>query len=124
MSAGSTGEQGDRIFLRGYRRLVEIGILEEEHGEPQALRFDITLEVAGAGGASDEIEGVVSYTSLVEAIEAVATGPRLNLLETFAERLAERCLAEPRARRVDLRIEKLERLPGGAVYGVELARTQ
>ncbi|HUF56401.1 MAG TPA: dihydroneopterin aldolase [Thermohalobaculum sp.] len=114
-------EARDRIFLHGYGREVEIGVLEEERGVRQRLMFDIELEVA-APAARDDVGEVVSYVTLVEAVEAVADGPRLDLVETFAERVAERCLADPRAARVHVRIAKLDRLAGGARFGVAITR--
>lgn len=111
------------IFLSGYRRDVEIGVLAEEYGTKQGLLFDIEVTIAeGPGG--DEIDQVISYDSLVEAVEAVAEGPRLQLLETFAERLAERCLADPRAKAVRITIAKLDRLREGGRLGVLIVRTR
>ena len=46
---------------------------------------------------------------------------RLNLLETLAERIADRILIEPQAIRVFVRIEKLDRGPGA--LGVEIVRS-
>jgi dihydroneopterin aldolase len=113
----------DRIFVSNYVREMELGAFPDERGTTQRVRFDIALEVArGAAPLEDRPAGVVSYDDLVEAIEAVAAGPRANLVETLAERLAELCLVDPRARRVHLRIEKLDRLPGGAGLGIELVR--
>lgn len=111
----------DRIFLHGYVREVEIGVLEAERGVRQRLLFDIELEVTAAP-ARDDVAEVVSYVALVEAVEAVAEGPRLDLVETFAERVAERCLTDPRAARVHVRIAKLDRLEGGARFGVAITR--
>jgi 7,8-dihydroneopterin aldolase/epimerase/oxygenase len=113
----------DRIFVSNYVREMELGAFAEERGTTQRVRFDIVLEVArGATPLEDRPAGVVSYDDLVEAIESVAGGPRANLVETLAERLAELCLVDPRARRVHLRIEKLDRLPGGAGLGIEIVR--
>lgn len=120
MTSGDAAAR-DRIFLRDYLREVEIGVLEEEHGVGQRLAFDIELEVRTAP-ARDEMGEVVSYVSLVDAVEELADGPRLQLLETFAERLAERCLADPRAVRVHVRIAKLDRLEGGARFGIAITR--
>ena len=113
----------DRIFVANYVREMELGAYPSERGTTQRVRFDITLEVArGAAPLEDRPAGVVSYDDLVEASEAVAAGPRANLVETLAERLAELCLVDPRARRVHLRIEKLDRLPGGGGLGLEIVR--
>jgi 7,8-dihydroneopterin aldolase/epimerase/oxygenase len=113
----------DRIFVSNHVREMELGAYADERGRTQRVRFDIVLEVdRGRSPLEDRAAGVVSYDDLVEAIEAVVTGPRANLVETLAERLAELCLVDPRARRVHLRIEKLDRLPGGAGLGIEIVR--
>lgn len=112
----------DRIFLSNFVRSVEVGVFEEEHGVQQRLRFDLTVDVTPrARGAADEVETVMSYDLLVQAVEDLASGPRMNLLEVFAERLAERCLSYPAARKVEIRIAKLDRLED-AELGVEIVR--
>lgn len=123
MSNSTIGLPPDRIFLKNYVREMEIGAYPDERGTTQRLRFDITLEV-GQGGTpvDDNYTRVVNYEDLVEAIETLAQGPRMNLIETFAERLAELALVDPRGRRVHIKIQKLDRLPGDAVYGVEIVR--
>ncbi|HET7409038.1 MAG TPA: dihydroneopterin aldolase [Paracoccaceae bacterium] len=123
MSDSDSGLPPDRIFLSNYVREMEIGAYPGERGSTQRLRFDITLEVARGGmPVGDDYTRVINYEDLVEAIETLARGPRMNLVETFAERLAELALVDPRARRVHIRIEKLDRLPGDAAYGIEIVR--
>ena len=118
-----TDPQADRIFLRGYNREVEIGAYTEEFGVTQRVRFDIVLEVTrNTAHIDDQVGRVINYDDLIEAIEGLIAGPRISLLETFAERLAQLCLIDPRARRVHIRIEKLDRLPGGATLGCEISR--
>lgn len=126
LDAGPVAEAelpADRIFLRNYIRKVEIGAYSEEVGVTQKLRFDIVLEVTRNTAHIDDRAGrVINYDDFIEAIDQVATGPRINLLETFAERVAQLCLIDPRARRVHIRIEKLDRLPDGATLGCEISR--
>ena len=112
----------DRIFLSNYVREIDIGAYAEERGVLQRVRFDVTLEVArNTAHIDDNQYRVVSYDDLVAAIEALIDGPRMNLLETFAEALAHRVLVDPRARRVQIRIEKLDRLDGAGL-GIEIVR--
>lgn len=119
-----TAQPADRIFLSNYVREIEIGAYAEEHGVTQRVRFDVALEVTrNTAHIDDRAARVVSYDDLVGAIEALIAGPRMNLLETFAERLASMCLIDPRARRVHIRIEKLERL-NGAGLGIEITRVR
>jgi dihydroneopterin aldolase len=113
----------DRIFLSNYVREIEIGAYREEHGVTQRVRFDIVLEVTrNTAHLDDRVGRVVNYDDLWEAIEEIASAERINLVETFAERLASTLLVDPRARRVTIRMEKLDRLPGGATLGCEITR--
>ena len=114
----------DRIFLSNYIRDVEIGAFKEERDVTQRVRFDVVLEVArNTAHIDDKAARVVSYDELVGSIEELIAGERMNLLETFAERLAAMCLVDPRARRVHIRIEKLDRLQGGGL-GVQITRSR
>ncbi|MEM0924322.1 MAG: dihydroneopterin aldolase [Pseudomonadota bacterium] len=116
-------EPPDRIFLADYVTEIEIGAYREEVGIVQRLRFNITLEVArNMAHLDDRVGRVINYDDLIEAIHDIAAGERITLLETFAEKLASTVLIDPRARRAHIRIEKLDRLPGGATLGVEITR--
>ena len=122
--AQDTAVPADRIFLSNYVRDFEIGAFSEEHGVTQRVRFDVTVEVArNTAHIDDTVPRVVSYDEIVNAIEELIAGARINLLETFAERLAQKCLADPRARRAHIRIEKLDRLDGAGL-GVEITRVR
>lgn len=121
--AGSAPRPADRIFLRGLVREVEIGVHQHEHGVRQRLSFDVTVEVGRfPAGLADDFRKVVNYETFVHAIDRIAAGPRVQLVETFAERLAAACLEDARVVAVHVRIEKLDVLPGGAAFGVEITR--
>jgi len=118
-------QPADRIFLSNYVREIEIGAYAEERGVTQRVRFDVTLDVTrNTAHVDDRVGRVFNYDDLVQGIETLADGERINLLETFAERLAQALLIDPRARRVHLRLEKLDRLPGGATLGCEITRVR
>ncbi len=113
----------DRISLRDYVRVAEIGAFQEERGVEQRLRFNLVVEVGQPPTPlADDVDRILSYDALVEAIDLSLAEERLSLLETLAERIAERLLGEPRARRVFVRIEKLDR--GPFALGVEIERVR
>ncbi|MGE4611538.1 MAG: dihydroneopterin aldolase [Paracoccaceae bacterium] len=113
----------DRISVRDYLREVEIGAFQAERGVTQRIRFNVVLEVARTRAAqSDDVDKVISYDTIVEAIELQLSTERINLLETLAERIAERCLEDRRVARAFVRIEKLDRIPG--TLGIEIVRAQ
>ncbi|TFL19606.1 dihydroneopterin aldolase [Jannaschia formosa] len=114
----------DRIALREHVRDVEIGAFQQERGVTQRVRFDIVCEVMldAEAVAGDDVDGILSYDTLIDAVSAELAAERVNLLETLAERIAARVLAQPRAARVFVRIDKLDR--GPHVLGVEIVRSR
>lgn len=109
----------DRISLTDHVRSVEIGAFESERGVTQRLAFDVAVEVAPVE-AGDDVDRILSYDRIAEAIDGALADGRVALLETLAEGVAGRILAEPQALRVLLRIRKLDRGPGA--LGVEIVR--
>jgi len=123
--AEGTAEDGplDRISLRDHVVEVEIGAFQQERGTTQRIRFNIVVEVRPqTGPMDDDVDRILSYDRVTEAIAHELAAERLNLLETLAERVAERILLEPQAMRVFVRIEKLDRGPGA--LGVEIVRSR
>jgi dihydroneopterin aldolase len=80
------------------------------------------VEVGRSGPLNDDVDRILSYDRITEAIAAELAMVRLNLLETLAEGVAQRILAEPQADRVFLRIEKLD--IGPYALGVEIVRAR
>ncbi|MDA5093516.1 dihydroneopterin aldolase [Aliiroseovarius sp. KMU-50] len=113
----------DRISVRDHTVEVEIGAFQAERNVTQRVRFSVVVEVAPSTGAdTDDVDDILSYDAVTEAITAELEAERLNLLETLAERIADRILSEPQPLRVFVRIEKLDRGPGK--LGVEIVRSR
>jgi len=111
----------DRISMTDHRREVEIGAFQAERGVTQTVQFDVVVEVdTRAEQAIDDVDRILSYDTIVEAIDAALAAERVNLLETLAARIADRILAHPLAARCIVRIGKLDR--GPYVLGVEILR--
>lgn len=114
-----------RLFVRDLIVEAEIGVHAHETGRRQRVRLNLDLDVDETGSpASDDIGSVVSYEPLVEAARALAAAGHVNLVETLAERLAARCLQDPRVRLARVRVEKLDVFPDAAAVGVEIERGQ
>lgn len=113
----------DRISLRDHVVEADIGAFQKERGHKQRLRFNVVVEVRPVTEPlEDDVDRILSYDRITEAIAAELAAERLNLLETLAERVAERILAEPAAMRAFLRIEKLD--VGPYALGVEIVRSR
>ena len=111
----------DRISIRDYIKEVEIGAFQVERDLTQRVKFNVVVEVSDASSSSsDDVDDILSYDMIIEAIDEQLNFERLNLLETLADRVSEQILSHQQAIRVFIRIEKLDRIPGS--LGVEIVR--
>ncbi len=121
--ATARGGPLDRLSVRDHLVEVEIGAFQAERGTTQRVCFNVVVEIEPLpADLDDDVDRILSYDRVTEAIAFELAAERLNLLETLAERVAERILAEPQAVRVFVRIEKLDRGPGA--LGVEIVRSR
>lgn len=112
----------DCIFVRDYVIDCNIGVYAEEKGVTQKVRLSIDAHLArDVRSTKDEMVEVPSYTDIIDAIAAITSTGHINLVETFAERIAEHVLRDKRIASIFIRIEKLER---GPIRGVEIFRTR
>jgi dihydroneopterin aldolase len=108
-----------KVFVRGLKVDAEIGVYDHEYGRLQALIVDVELDVAASH--FERLGDTVNYETIGEAARAIVAEGRMDLVETFAERLAQACFADPRVTRARVRVEKPSALaPHAAAAGVEI----
>jgi len=95
---------------------ANIGVHDHEIGRQQALLIDATLDVLPP--EEDRIGETFDYTHVASLAEKLGQ-EHITLIETFARRLAEACLAHPRVERADIFVCK----PGALSTGLAGART-
>ncbi|MCB1484963.1 MAG: dihydroneopterin aldolase [Hyphomicrobiaceae bacterium] len=113
-------EIGDTIFVKDFIVDCNVGVYAEEQGVTQKVAFTVEARLAPeVHSVDDAMVEVPSYADIIDFIVGLARGGHINLVETFAERIAENFLADPRIVAVRVRLEKLER---GPQRGVEIVR--
>ena len=117
----SVAQARDRVFVHDLVLDVEIGVYTHEKGVTQRVRFSVDVDVLPATVAlEDDIARAFDYDTIIHGIKDIIAEGHINLVETLAERIAEHCLAHPRASSVHVTIEKLDKEPGA--LGVEIVR--
>lgn len=100
----------DRIRLVGLSARGHHGVLPFEREEGQLFTVDVTLELGARGTAvaavTDSLDDAVDYAAVASAVVAVIEGEPLNLLETLADRIAERVLSFPRVLGAQITVHK------------------
>lgn len=113
-------EIGDVIFVHNFIVDCNVGVYAEEKGVTQKMCFSVEARLAkDVFSINDEMAEVPSYTDIIDFIATLARGGHINLVETFAERIAAHILSDKRIIAVRVALEKLER---GPRRGVEIVR--
>ncbi|MEQ9331429.1 dihydroneopterin aldolase [Thalassobaculum sp.] len=126
--AGSDLDTGvaDELYVVRLRGLVvdfRIGIHPHERDGAQRVRVDVTVDaVRPDGGFREDYRRVYCYERLAAGIRALAGGGHIGLVETLAERIAELAMADPRARRAEVTVDKLDVFPDAEGAGVTVTR--
>ncbi len=108
-----------RVFVTGLKVQAEIGVYKHEIGRVQPLVVDVELDVPTAG--ADRLADTLNYETILTAARDIAAQGHIELVETFAERLARACLADPRVTQARVRVEKpLALAPDAVGAGVEI----
>ncbi len=112
-----------RMFVRDMALDCLIGVHRYERDGRQRVRINLSLDVIETGPVErDRLSEVVNYDTLVVRIRALAEDGHVNLVETFAERIAAICLEDRRVRRAVIRVEKLDVFDDAESVGVEIER--
>lgn len=110
---------GAKIFVRGLKIEAEVGVYAHERGMTQPLIVDVELDVTTVH--AERLSQTVNYETIAAAARELAAEGHIELVEMFAERLADRCLADPRVTRARVRVEKpLALAPEAQAAGVEI----
>jgi dihydroneopterin aldolase len=97
----------DTIALTGLRVRGHHGVFDFERERGQDFVVDVVLELdLGPAARSDEVADTVHYGELADGLAEIVAGDPVNLIETLADRLAVRCLADPRVGAATVTVHK------------------
>jgi dihydroneopterin aldolase len=113
----------DTIFIHDLRVDTRIGVYEWERHLPQTVRLDVELglpsdKVFRSGDFADALD----YAAVVERLRSLAADHPHQLLERFAQAIADIVLGEFNAPWVRVRVAKLAPIKGVKELGVAIER--
>lgn len=84
----------DRILICGMDCIASIGVTSEERTVPQRLSIDLEMWVdSSRPAATDSLKDAVDYDKVARLVGEICQIGPYHLIETLAERIAERVLA-------------------------------
>ena len=123
-----SGEQGaahSKLIIRDLKIDMEIGVYAEELNTKQCVLLNIEMDVEPyQNWQKDDILDVICYDQTVQKIQKLAASKHFNLVEFFAEEIAQMCLQDQRCHKVLVRVEKLEAIAETKSVGIEITRQQ
>lgn len=113
----------DTIFIQDFRVETRIGVYDWERKLPQTVRLDIELglpseDVFRSGNFADALD----YSMVVKRLQVFARDHPHQLLERFAQAIADIVLGEFNAPWVKVRVAKLAPVRGVRELGVAIER--
>ncbi|EGH42077.1 dihydroneopterin aldolase [Pseudomonas syringae] len=113
----------DRVFIEGLEVDTVIGAYDWERGIRQCLRLDLSFAWDNRpAAAGDDLSKALDYVSVSTRIQAFAEQAQFQLVETFAERLAEVLMGEFNIPWLRLKLTKPGAVAAAAGVGVEIER--
>ena len=111
------------IFIHDLRVETRIGIYEWEKHVAQTVRLDIDLGLASdAVFRTGDFADALDYAAVVKRLQAFAADHPHQLLERYAQAIAELLMNEFGAPWVKVRVAKLAAIPGVKELGVVIER--
>jgi dihydroneopterin aldolase len=113
----------DRVFIEGLEVDTVIGAYDWERDIRQCLRLDLSFAWDNRpAAADDDLSKALDYASVSTRIIEFAGQARFELVETFAERLAQTLMSEFQIPWLRLRLTKPGAVSAAAGVGVEIER--
>ncbi|RMO95373.1 Dihydroneopterin aldolase [Pseudomonas syringae pv. philadelphi] len=113
----------DRVFIEGLEVDTVIGAYDWERGIRQCLRLDLSFAWDNRpAAAEDDLSKALDYASVSARIQAFAEQAQFQLVETFAERLAEVLMSEFHIPWLRLKLTKPGAVAAASGVGVEIER--
>lgn len=99
----------DRVALRGLRARGHHGVFAHEREKGQTFVVDLVLGLDTApAAAGDDLTKTVHYGVVAEEVVDLVTGEPVDLIETLAQRIADRCLEHQAVQEVEVTVHKPE----------------
>lgn len=113
----------DLIFIEGLRGQTVIGIHHTELHDPQPVVIDLHAGVPRARACdTDRIADTIDYGVVRERLQRLLVEHRLQLLEAFAEAIADILIGEFRASWVRVKVVKPRKFDDVESVGVQIER--
>ena len=110
------------VFINRLAVEASIGIHPHERENKQTIWLTIDAGVLEDSATPEAIGDVVCYEDMCRIATALASDGHIDLVETLAERIADRLMEDPRLVQIRVQIEKPQAIDQAASVGIAISR--
>jgi len=110
------------VFVNRLAVEASIGIHPHERENKQTIWLTIDAGVLEDSATPEAIGDVVCYEDMCRIATALASDGHIDLVETLAERIADRLMEDPRLVQIRVQIEKPQAIDQAASVGIAISR--
>lgn len=110
------------VFVNRLAVEASIGIHPHERENKQTIWLTIDAGVLEESASAEAIGDVVCYEDMCRIATALASDGHIDLVETLAERIADRLMEDPRLVQIRVQIEKPQAIDQAASVGIAISR--
>ena len=110
------------VFVNRLAVEASIGIHPHERENKQTIWLTIDAGVLEDSATPEAIGDVVCYEDMCKIATALAGDGHIDLVETLAERIADRLMEDPRLVQIRVQIEKPQAIDQPASVGIAISR--
>ncbi len=110
------------VFVNRLAVEASIGIHPHEREHKQTIWLTIDAGVLEDSATPEAIGDVVCYEDMCRIATALASDGHIDLVETLAERIADRLMEDPRLVQIRVQIEKPQAIDQAASVGIAISR--
>ncbi len=110
------------VFVNRLAVEASIGIHPHERENKQTIWLTIDAGVLEDSATPEAIGDVVCYEDMCRIATALASDGHIDLVETLAERIADRLMEDPRLVQIRVQIEKPQAIAQAASVGIAISR--
>jgi 7,8-dihydroneopterin aldolase/epimerase/oxygenase len=117
----------DKILIRRLHCSVRLGVKKEEQEVRRNCEIDLAIFFdLSEAGRTDDLDRTVNYSKVIDLIQDLSQKVQYKLMESFAYRLFEEIFSHTAAKKIHLRVKKMNP-PIEARFqyvGIELTRVR
>ena len=126
VSLNTAKVEEQRILIEDLELKMFIGVYDHEKQQKQRVLVSAEIDVIPPQNwRADNVSNILSYADVIDLINTISEEDKhIELVETFAEKIIEKCLQFPEAQSMSVTVKKPDIVDNAKYVGVTIKRSK